>query len=244
MFNKYPRKYKTHGLVFKISGCSDEWVLNQCLDNYFNDHYNTVIDIGAHYGAFSLACARDGANVIAVEASNKNYDILIDSINRNPSRGRILPIHACVSNENGISSLSFLKDANSGQNSVLYKEEIALGHYLVANIKLADLCGSLLNNISEISCIKMDIEGKEFDVLMAPDNKRILKKVRYLDIDIHRLDNTDYFDVCDIITPNELLGYLSELGFFVMLERRTSGRPTDKEVGDGNFLLKNINCDG
>src|SRR5262249_59056608 len=73
----------------------------------------TVVDLGAHVGLFTLTAASAGRQVLAVEASRRNVELLRGSVERNGFGGLVEAVHAAVSNRAG--TLAFIEAGAYGQ---------------------------------------------------------------------------------------------------------------------------------
>jgi FkbM family methyltransferase len=116
-----------------------------------------VLDVGAHLGTFTLAMARAGCQVIAIEASPQNVQNLRASIEHNGLAGRVRIIHAAAGNSPGV--LSFYPSGPHGQvcpRGTAGSVEVPAG-------PIPDLLASL--NVGAIDFIKIDIEGWETEAV-------------------------------------------------------------------------------
>lgn len=67
---------------------------------------DVIIDIGAHIGAFSLACLERGAGlVIAVEPEPENFRVLCGNLARHIASGRLVAVNAAVGDGEGQAGL-------------------------------------------------------------------------------------------------------------------------------------------
>lgn len=119
----------------------------------------TFLDLGAHFGYFSLLAAHFGARVVAVEPNPIMYDLLNKSIDLNKDFD--IEVYNCavssfegkgklVTAGVGNNGMSYLANSEDGDTNVVTLESLLAGEY-------PDIC-------------KIDIEGEEWDVLStAPD---------------------------------------------------------------------------
>ena len=184
-------KTKT-GLVINIRrGDSFIWGQSQQGLKKYNGALGTVVDIGAHVGCFSLAAAQMGAKrVWAFEPVGDNYSRLVENIVRNNFWGRIIPMPFAVFNYH-LKMAQIGKARNSGQYSLHYKEmyptQLCTTYHL----------GELGRHLKHIDYLKIDIEGAEWGLFAQPEIDPLLKKVSFLDLEIHDLSNKKYFKMLE-----------------------------------------------
>jgi FkbM family methyltransferase len=123
----------------------------------------TILDLGAHFGTFTLAAAARGHRVIAVEASPRNIDLLCASARANSLDDSITIVQAAVGNVTG--AVRFHEEGAWGQvvPSGPARDAVTVPARTVTEI-LADL------GVSRVDLVKMDIEGFEIAAIegMAP----------------------------------------------------------------------------
>ena len=173
-----------------------------------------VIDLGAHAGAFSLNAILYGAKkVVAIEPHPANYTRLISNITRNNLWGRIIPLPLAVGGRANkpfdILHLSSI-GVNSGQHSLKF---IGAGEAVV-DVPVVPLRW-LIKNL-DIDYLKIDIEGGEWQIFEDLD-KSLLAGVRFIDIEVHSLDNKDFFGTAKHPIEDKLFPWLEECGFVNMV---------------------------
>jgi len=148
---------------------------------------DTVIDIGAHIGLFSIyasSLSRSG-KVYAFEPFPNNFEKLKEhkSINNQDN----LFIHnVAISDKEGTKTLFLSPDNNTGGHSLHLKTH-SDNTIDVNTISLADFCDK--ERIERIDYLKLDCEGAEFRILQS--NESILEKVRKMVLECHpHGDNT------------------------------------------------------
>lgn len=156
-----------------------------------------VVDIGAHHGSLSRAALEKGAKkVFALEASKSNYSILLKNLRKYPKHKHLSFNYAFTEDMCAEVKVISHKRGNSGQKSLLYVKRGDTKGYITEECLGLDRVG-LLNMIHfpVIDYLKIDIEGNEFYALPFDDKTRkLLSKVRFLDIELHSLDNPKFFD--------------------------------------------------
>jgi FkbM family methyltransferase len=121
-----------------------------------------VLDVGAHLGTFSLALARAGCQVIAVEASPQNVQHLLASVEHNGLGGRVRVIHAAASSRPGV--LSFCPRGPHGQVCPAGTS----GAVEVPAGPIPDLLAPLA--VRTIDLVKIDVEGWETEAVEGMAN--------------------------------------------------------------------------
>jgi FkbM family methyltransferase len=128
------------------------------------------IDVGANVGLFTLATARAGARVLAVEALAKNYAILVQSIVKNQLEN-VTPLYCAIFDHTG--TLSMQGTSAWGQVAASQSEQ------QIPCLTLDDLCS--IYDFRNASVLKIDIEGSELaalsgasDLLSQNTNMRII----------------------------------------------------------------------
>jgi len=115
---------------------------------------DTVVDVGANIGTFTLPLAATGRRVYAVEALSRNFSLLVRSVLRN-GFDAVMPIHAAIWRTNtivklgGHSAWGHIRESEAGENAPA--------------ITLDDLCR--LYRISNVKLLKVDIEGAELPMI-------------------------------------------------------------------------------
>jgi FkbM family methyltransferase len=141
---------------------------------------NTVIDIGANVGLFSLYMLniRNCNTIHAVEPTKKAFDQISESL-KGESNAHIHKL--AIYNFNGkfkIKSVEdnstisgFIDDTHPYTNHNMNEEEVDV-------ITLKDFM--INNKLDHVDLIKIDIEGAEYDVINSLSDKDLLKSDRYL----------------------------------------------------------------
>lgn len=165
----------------------DDEVINDTLvDKIFTERIpervtglNSIIDIGAHIGVYSLQMERlnPNAKVIAVEACMETYQVMLHNLELNKSK--VIPIHLAVSGEDKPVKLFY--DKESWGHSTIFDSDN--GFEEVNSITLSDLFES--NKLNECDLIKFNCEGAEFEILLSLDSIEPLTRTKSLIILYH-----------------------------------------------------------
>jgi FkbM family methyltransferase len=161
-------------------------------------HGAKVLDIGAHHGTFGLSALDAGAmHVVCVEACSDNYRFLLRNLFANDLPWwKAVPIHAAAwEGPEDVLSLRAVtgSDGNSGQFSLMFDGRFPTTEH-VPTLSFTALLESRAYDLERWDYVKVDVEGAEWSWLSGPDAaKAALRHTRFLDIELHPLDNREYF---------------------------------------------------
>jgi len=180
---------------------------------------DTVLDIGAHIGYYTLLLAKlvgENGRVFAFEPEPSNFGLLEKNVKANGYSNVVL-VQKAVSNQTGIAKL-FLNRSNTGGHS-LRKGRYTKDSIEVAAIRLDDY---FKDYDGKIDFIKMDIEGSEGEALRGMLS--LLKKNNHLKI-ITEFSPT--MIRASTVQPEEYLSLLVEHNFrlFSINERKGEIEP-------------------
>jgi FkbM family methyltransferase len=129
------------------------------LGNFLDEH-STFLDVGAHYGAYSLYAAKNcGSSVIAVEPVNENYQLLTENIKENHLSMLISTHNVAASDTEGEAEFNIPWASDSAG---FYE------HPLAETIKKQKVKVKKIDSIvknKKIDFIKIDTEGHELSVI-------------------------------------------------------------------------------
>jgi FkbM family methyltransferase len=130
------------------------------------------VDVGAHVGKYAIPMAKlvgPGGLVIAVEPHPDNYKQLVENVKLNRVKNVVALNIAAWSEESEMKL--FIGDAH-GHHSLVY--DFGRGFVLVRAKPLDDVLKEL--GVGRVDCIKVDVEGAEFEVLKGM--RRTLEKFK------------------------------------------------------------------
>jgi len=142
---------------------------------------DTVVDLGANIGYFTLLAAKlvgQKGKVFAFEPEPKNYNYLKKNIEIN-SYNNVVAVQKAISNKNGKTKL-YICSCDAGHHTINQYEGIlaySRGHRTEKKsieIETVNLDDFFKNKEESIDVIKMDVEGAEMLALLGMDN--ILRK--------------------------------------------------------------------
>ena len=157
-----------------------------------------VVDLGANIGIFTLWASKifNPKIIYAVEPEQENFNLLTQCIELNKLKG-VTAIKKAIYKRN--EKVGFEK---KGLNRAMHKIKEGDNNLLVRGVTFKKLISE--NGIKNIDYLKIDIEGSERYVLTLENAPFIKKRVKYINVEIHKT-----------IKYNEshVISYLESLGF-------------------------------
>ncbi|MEM8525687.1 MAG: FkbM family methyltransferase [Bacteroidota bacterium] len=149
----------------------------------------TVVDIGAHFGYFSLFAHKNlhpDAKIIAIEASKENVERLKQNIEKNMAQN--VEVVSCgIGKESGEAQL--YKGA-SVNHSILPEYNLAKEQGETIEIQtLAQIMETY--QLEHIDFLKLDCEGAEYQILETLPNE-IFQKIGVISMEFHDLKDAQY----------------------------------------------------
>lgn len=185
---------------FKLMALHEDEILDQ-----FNPKSgDTVVDVGAHIGLYSLIAAKrvgPSGKVIAIEPDPENCTLLQRNIELNGLTNiTILQRAAFSSNsklklylpgkERGFTKLSTIMATRAVTEDFIEVDADTLDHLM------------LLQGITEVNWIKIDVEGAELEVLKGATSTLSGSKNIALLIEVHNVNNMDLHKaIVDFLQP-------------------------------------------
>lgn len=154
-----------------------------------------VMDIGANVGVFTILCALNGARVTAYEPNREAYRVLCEQLRRTGTVGLVTAANRPVWTRTGpvqfqqakgyfaratwdfYNGLVLTGAENEKRNFAA--TEVLIEENAVEAISFDDAVGG-----GAWDCVKMDIEGGEFYVLLAASDEA-LGRVKFLTVELH-----------------------------------------------------------
>ncbi len=175
---------------------ADILVLNENLiekdNNYTPSNFkinpnDTVVDIGAHIGVFSILASKmaNKGKVYAFEPSSDNFILLLENLKLN-NITNIIASKTAVMGKEGVREMQFLENSTSNSffNNIKQKNRRKIK---VKTITLKKIIEN--GNLSKIDFLKMDCEGGEYEIFFNCKS-RTLKKIKKISMEYHNLDKT------------------------------------------------------
>jgi FkbM family methyltransferase len=137
-----------------------------------------VLDLGAHFGMFSLYCAARGCIVSAFEPNPEAFSELVHkvAVAHAIGRGEIIAHDVAVWNQTGF-GLLFKRESSAAHTMVPMGETV--GQRCVSCFSLEQVLDGRIWD-----CVKVDVEGAEYPIFAEASDKD-LQAIRYLTMEIH-----------------------------------------------------------
>ena len=147
---------------------------------------DTIVDIGAHVGYFTILAAKNAnlGTVYSVEPHKESIELLKKNLELNNLKN-VETINAAIAKTTGRISLYIDKNDQIG-NTIIKKNNQNLSENVNA-LSLEDFMNN--NQIEKIDFLKMDCEGAEFEIFYNLD-KELLKKIKKISAEIHEYNET------------------------------------------------------
>jgi FkbM family methyltransferase len=176
------------------------------IENFQPKSEGIVVDVGAHYGRYTLIAAKrigPKGKVIAIEADPKNFDMLNKNIKLNELSEHVITLNfAATSNKSKVKlSIPEKKSGHTIYSSII-PDRAPTEKFIEVNANTLD---NLLHeneiSLEQLNWIKIDVEGAELDVLKGATNILSKSKDISLLIEIHDVGNgkTLYEPIMDLL---------------------------------------------
>lgn len=221
--NKPFKKINIDGYEFWVRGDNllsrliDVYVILESVHKnaYFKNPFNfsedvTVIDIGAHIGAFTVYAAHraKGGRVYAFEPFLSNYKVLERNVlSHNASNVSLFNLALAGRNHERI---LYIDDFNSGGHSFIKKAKKGIP---VNCLTLEEVL--IENKISKCDFLKIDCEGAEYEILLNTPIE-ILKKIDQIALEYH---SPEFLGLDDKNIVDKLLAHLKAADYQITVER-------------------------
>jgi FkbM family methyltransferase len=187
---------------------------DEIVDQFDPKPGNTVIDVGAHIGLYTLIAAKKvgpSGKVIAIEPDPENCNLLKRNVELNRlTNVTILECAAFSSNsklklylpgkERGFTKLSTIMANRAVTENFLEIDATTLDHLM------------LMQGIAEVNWIKIDVEGAELEVLKGAIVTLSVSNNIALLIEVHNVNNMDLYSA--------IVKFLQPYEFHIEFERR------------------------
>lgn len=157
---------------------------------------STIIDLGAHKGFFALYARALNLDVqiFCVEPEKTNFAVLNENISKNKIKN-VVTINSAIANKTGTANLVVTEDSHNHHLS----SEPQANLQPVQVFTFGDFCAE--NNINDISLLKMDIEGGEYDVFLGM-NLNDFKKIKNIVMEYHNYNGQNYKEIENQLREN------------------------------------------
>lgn len=146
-----------------------------------------ILDLGAFTGDSAISFAIRGAKeVYACEANPNMINIIHYNITDNKLQNKVRALHCFVGDKNSDDSDFYFDN----QNMVNRSGKLKL-HAINSKVPTVTLDALIKRYGIVDGCLKMDIEGAEYEVIKST-TLSTLRKFRQMQIDFHKIDNRSY----------------------------------------------------
>ena len=165
-----------------LMALTNVWMINEYeIEDFEINANDTVIDIGAHIGLFSLLVSQlcKTGKILSFEPISENFDLLVSNLKLNHVNN-VLPFNLAVSKNLGRLEL-FLNNDQSA-HSIFSKNLKSISVESTSLQKIFDE-----NKISSCKLLKLDCEGAEYEIIdsLPPE---CFDKIQNMAIEYHLAD--------------------------------------------------------
>lgn len=165
---------------------------------------DTIIDIGAHIGAFTILAAKKAKKVYSFEPHPENFKLLKENIALN-NLTNITATKKAITDKKGIFPL-YISKSNTGSHSIFLREEQS-GTTPVQTITIIEFIKA--KKIKKIGLLKIDCEGAEYPILETLPEKTF-ELIEQISMECHPIQNS---------SPEQLKTLLQKRGFDVQMTK-------------------------
>ena len=165
-----------------LMALTNVWMINEYdVEDFEINTNDTVIDIGAHIGLFSLLVSQlcKTGKILSFEPVSENFDLLVSNLKLNHIKN-ILPFNMAVSKNSGRLDL-FLNNDQSA-HSIFSKSSESIS---VESTSLQKIFEE--NKISSCKLLKLDCEGAEYEIIDSLPSE-YLNKIQNIVMEYHSAD--------------------------------------------------------
>lgn len=145
-----------------------------------------VVDVGAHYGYFSLFATKNlgaGARVFALEPARVNFEVLTDNLERN-GIGNVTTRQVALADNDGTVALNLGRAEN---HSVVPDYALGVKGGPQEQVRSQTLTAFLqAEGLEKVDFLKLDCEGAEYDILLDAPTET-MQKIATVSLEFHDL---------------------------------------------------------
>jgi FkbM family methyltransferase len=197
---------------FKLMALHEDEILDQ-----FNPKLgDTVVDVGAHIGLYSLIAAKrvgPSGKVIAIEPDPENCKLLQRNAEINKLTNVTILERAAFSSTSKLKLYLPGKERGFTKLSTLMPNRAVTENFLEIDATTLD-CLLVMQGITEVNWIKIDVEGAELEVLKGAAITLSESKDIALLIEVHNVNNMDLYSA--------IVKFLQSYEFNIKFEKRYS----------------------
>jgi len=182
------------------------WHVYFGLEYTLRRQYQTIIDVGAHIGAFSvwIATKCPSAKVLAIEPFPSTFVQLQANIDRNTLTNRVKCVSFAASSTDGV--LQF--DSSPEIHSYSRSSVLTIQPFQSIDIEARSLQHLLeTSGFDRVDLLKIDIEGDEYDLLLN-SKVEVLRRCREIVVEYHGLNDARFPQ-----QPADIMKRMLEIGY-------------------------------
>jgi FkbM family methyltransferase len=125
------------------------------------DQLKSIVDVGAHVGAFScwVASRAPASRIVAFEPEPRNFSDLQANVSRNKLGKRVVLVNAAAASDDGVTELRIRGDDRQLSSFVTPSGDAIA-------VRAVDLDGYVRSHLNgPVDLVKMDVEGAEWEIL-------------------------------------------------------------------------------
>jgi FkbM family methyltransferase len=194
------------------------------------DGHETVLDVGANAGIFSLSLAKrfPHLKIYAFEPMDPTYLLLERNIRHNALRN-VTPVNAAVADYEGSGALCYYPFDSGNSGFVNHKQS---DQAQILNKRVTTIDAFVRTYALQIGLIKCDVEGAEFKVLQGARETLDKQKPAIL-LEMLRIYSRPFG-----YHPNEVIEYMRRLGYrcYTVQDHLTPFWEMTEDTVETNFL--------
>ena len=171
-----------------LMALTNVWMINEYdIEDFKINTNETVIDIGAHIGLFSLLVSQfcKTGKIFSFEPIRENFDLFVSNLELNHIQN-VFPFNVGVSkNSDG---LNLFLDDDQSAHSIFSKSSESIS---VESTSLQKIFEE--NKISSCKILKLDCEGAEYEIILNLPTT-ILNMIKRISVEVHKIENFDVDD--------------------------------------------------
>ena len=209
--NEFQKLCIINGIKLDYKRNKSELYLLKCI--FYNREYSdyfpfykkaTVIDIGAHYGYFSIFASKNldkSSKIISIEPSKNNFQ----QLNSNVENCKLTNVNCFNIAIGAKKKLGKLYKSKSVNHSIFKDYSLLKNNLEYEDVKINTLENIIIENkLDKIDFLKMDCEGAEYSILENTP-KKIFDKIQTISLEFHDLKDKNYTAqrIVDILIEND-----------------------------------------
>lgn len=165
-------------IIIETNGDADESVFHeiftergyQDVDQEIKNAKSTILDIGAHIGAFSVYAhaLNPTVKIFAFEPEERNYQLLKRNLKANNATN-VMPKNIAIAAQEGQKTLHISEDSHNHSLDANAKNIISSKKVQAASLD------KIVEKLTKVDLVKMDCEGAEFEIMPSLSQQSFAK---------------------------------------------------------------------